>query len=236
MRTILLLVLTLPIWSFAQNRPKLTHELGVELLPILAYGSGQEDITFSAELIYKIRNEQEDWRFKLQVNDQQRYFKGVSSIYGFHFANTCTQQRKLLNIPDQRTNYILNIGYTRQKSIKNIPFYVGVDFRAGLNRSLTWISFESCELVGNPASENTQIIADGQLANYVITVGLTPILGTRLMLTSNIGLSLELGIPLSYDFGLYRFFDELGDINAINVSNAYIENAIIQDIAIFIRF
>lgn len=205
---------------FSQRQNPFLREFGMDLTWMIVAASGHNPVSTDVELIFKETHDKLDLRFKLLIssNFTERTLMQSST----------TDSIQLLNYYRPHRTIALNLGVAYKKITRDLPIYVGVDAAIAWNSGDTEV--DRC-LIGDSCKRFQG------LSNQHITVGVIPLLGTKLPLTDRLMFTVEFGTQINYHFGKRSYMNSEEVIKEYRIDGLELElNRLVNDIAILYLF
>ncbi|MEN0004375.1 MAG: hypothetical protein AAF798_09535 [Bacteroidota bacterium] len=200
-------------------------EFGIDLSPMIVTLTGNRLDHTNIELFYKEDTGEKDLRFRLGFTtsfQETEFVKRVSleetSIFSYY-------------LPQQI--WAIDVGVAPHIKAKGIPLYYGVDVQLAFHMGDVYATSETCDLIdGNPACDILRSVG-----NTHYSIGLIPVLGTKLNLTERLVFTIEFGTQFNYRIGNYQYLDNENNWQKQSINGLeFLLDRGINDIALSYRF
>lgn len=199
MKTQLLLALifsALSTIAFSQEK-NYSRSISLDFQPLLAMKYKTE---FGLEFAFIQSLEKYDVRVKIKNSTENKSQNFVLFTDQLSPNNT----RQYFRRTNKKTTNQISAGITKPFKRKSIMCYAGADFNIGVvevEQSLTVDYIDAAQLM-------IKSVGGFESTNYFF--GLTPLLGSRIKLSSRLAIDLEFGFSMQYNSGRTATFDDSG--------------------------
>ena len=229
---IILIFLSFPILLFCQEQKKYQHEIGINLVPPIAYLSNSSlNNGLDIEAFYKLNNTEtlNTWRAKfrktLELNPRSHSDRAIP----------VNQQCIIYNSYDKTGFLQIDIGYQEAVMLKSgLIFYMGTDLNLGIYKSLLEVETYFCSDDINPLPSDIR----SDFEEFYL--GVTPVAGFVMPVGKKINITLELGTMLAANFEKMPYYNAEGNLviekQGAKLLTTWQESFLLNDIGISYKF